>query len=103
LCYLIIFFLRKKIENKQIQFFVPRNKMMPIQYFLNITRNEFCIFHNSIPVLTEIYTVMNQMKWSVSDTIFVEADLTGSDFKYYTDTIGYKFITRSIPMFDPEA
>ena len=80
--------------------------MMPIQYFLNVTRKEFCMFHNSIPVLTEIQNAVNHTNWLLSDRIFVDADVTGGDFKYYTDTIGYKFIMRSVPytpMYDPEA
>lgn len=96
---------RNKIENKNVLFFVPK-KMMPIQYFLNVTRKEFCMFHNSIPVVTEIQNAVKQTNWSLSDRIFVDADLTGEDFKYYTDTIGYKFIPRSVSytsMYDPEA
>ena len=104
---MIIFLLlrKRKIESPTpvFNFHQKQTKMTPIHYFLNLTRNEFCVFHNSIQVVKEIQNAVNDTNWLLGDNICVEADMTGGDFKYYTNTLKYKFIMRRIPMFDPEA
>ena len=78
------------------------NKMRPIQYFINITRKEFCIFHTSIQVMKEIKNAINDANWGIIDDIFVETE-TGDNFNIYKYNLGYNFIVRNIPIFDPEA
>jgi len=76
--------------------------MQPIHYFINITRKEFCVFHTSIQVIKELNNAINDTHWLTTDDIFVETE-TGDDFNIYKNKLGYNFIVRTMPIFDPEA
>jgi hypothetical protein len=52
--------------------------------------------------MKEIKNAINDANWGIIDDIFVETE-TGDNFNIYKYNLGYNFIVRNIPIFDPEA
>jgi hypothetical protein len=52
--------------------------------------------------MKELNNAINDTHWLTTDDIFVEAE-TGDDFNIYKNKLGYNFIVRTMPIFDPEA
>jgi hypothetical protein len=66
----------------------------PTYYFVNKTREEFCSFNDTLPILQELMAAIKMYDWTVEDEIKVECELSNQTFlvEYLTNDKGYMWL-----------
>ena len=87
-------------------FFKQRKMSSPTYYFINSTRNEFCPFDDTLPILQALTNAVTKYGWVLQDDIKVESALSGNTFliEYLVDVKKYRSaeIKKQLEIIDTE-
>ena len=74
--------------------FFMHTMSQPTFYFVNKTREEFCSFKDTLPILQELMASIKMYDWTVEDDIKVECELNNQKFlvEYLTNDKGYMWL-----------